>query len=56
MFHSQNLLQMDETLEHLKRELLEVVDVLGRKIKYYTNQPLFYIYNEGTLERKIIIE
>ena len=45
-----------ETLDPLKRELLEVVDVLGRKIKYYTNQPLFYIYNDGTVEKKIIIE
>jgi len=37
------------------KELLKVTDLLGREIKQI-NQPLFYIYNDGTVEKKIIIE
>jgi hypothetical protein len=37
------------------RKLEQVVDILGRETKQ-TNQPLFYIYDDGTVEKKIIIE
>ena len=37
------------------KELLKVTDLLGRETKH-TNQPLFYIYDDGTVERKIILE
>ena len=37
------------------KELLKVVDFLGRE-KKSKNQPLFYIYNDGTVEKKIVIE
>ena len=37
------------------KELLKVTDLLGRETKA-TNQLLFYIYNDGTVEKKIIIE
>jgi hypothetical protein len=38
------------------KKLEKVVDVLGRNIKGKKNQPLFYIYDDGTVEKKIIIE
>ena len=38
------------------KELLKVTDVLGREKKGAKNEPLFYIYNDGTIEKKIIIE
>ena len=38
------------------RKLISIVDVLGRKIKGTENEPLFYIYDDGTVEKKIIIE
>ena len=38
------------------RKLIEIVDVLGRKNKGLNNQPLFYIYDDGTVEKKIIVE
>jgi len=42
--------------EHITdKELLKVTDLLGRETKQ-TNQPLFYIYDDGTVEKKIIIE
>jgi Leucine-rich repeat (LRR) protein len=37
------------------KELLKITDLLGRETKQ-TNQPLFYIYDDGTVERKIVIE
>ena len=38
------------------RKLICIVDVLGGKNKGTENEPLFYIYNDGTVEKKIIIE
>jgi hypothetical protein len=37
------------------KELLKVTDLLGRETKG-TNRPLFYIYNDGTVEKRIVIE
>ena len=37
------------------KELLKVTDLLGRETKR-TNQPLFYIYDDGTVEKRIVIE
>ncbi|MBT5354223.1 MAG: hypothetical protein HOL56_03910 [Flavobacteriales bacterium] len=38
------------------RELEKVVDVLGRDINPEKNKPFIEIYNDGTVEKKIIIE
>ena len=37
------------------KELLKVTDLLGRETKG-TNQLLFYIYDDGTVEKRIVIE
>jgi len=37
------------------KELLKVTDLLGRETKQ-TNQPLFYLYDDGTVEKRIVIE
>ena len=37
------------------KELLKVTDILGRETKQ-TNQPLFYIFDDGTVEKRIVIE
>ena len=37
------------------KELIKITDLLGRETKQ-TKQPLFYIYDDGTVEKKIIIE
>jgi len=40
-----------------KRKLVEVIDVLGKKgIKPKPNMPLFYRYDDGKVEKRIIIE
>ena len=42
--------------EHnLNKQLIQVIDIFG-KSKGLKNQLLFYIYDDGTLEKKIIIE
>jgi hypothetical protein len=38
------------------RKLISIVDVLGRQNKGKKNEPLFYIYDDGTVEKKIILE
>tara|TARA_B100001287_G_scaffold173214_1_gene145894 strand:+ start:409 stop:1446 length:1038 start_codon:yes stop_codon:yes gene_type:complete len=35
---------------------IRVVDFLGRESKDFNSKPLFYIYDDGTVEKKIIIE
>ena len=38
------------------KKLLKVTDLLGREAKGGKNEVLFYIYDDGTVEKKIIIE
>ena len=38
------------------RKLISIVDVLGRESNGTRNEPLFYIYDDGTVEKQIIIE
>jgi len=41
------------------RKLIHVVDLLGKKVvnaKKFINQPLFYMYDDGTVEKRIILE
>ena len=37
--------------------LVKITDILGRRIQKATkNQPLFYLYDDGTVEKRIVIE
>ena len=38
------------------KELLKVTDILGRQTKDAKNEPLFYIYDDGTVEKRITFE
>ncbi len=38
------------------RKLIKITDMLGRDIKELKNIPLFYLYNDGIVEKKIIIK
>ena len=42
--------------ESINKELLKVIDILGRESKEIKNQPLLYIYDDGTVDKKMIIE
>ena len=37
-------------------QLILITDILGRKTKGRKNEPLFYIYDDGTVEKRITIE
>ena len=38
------------------KKILSIIDFLGRTTKEKKNTPLFYIYDDGTVEKKIILE
>jgi hypothetical protein len=40
----------------LEKKLLKITDILGRETKGTKNDVLFYIYDDGTVEKRIIIE
>ena len=40
---------------NLSKKLVRIIDMLGRETNQI-NQPLFYIYDEGTVEKRIILE
>ena len=39
----------------VSRKCIKIIDVLGKEI-YETNQPLFYIFNDGTVEKRLVTE
>jgi hypothetical protein len=43
-------------IKNSNKNLLKITDVLVRKTKERRNTPLFYIYDDGTVEKKLIIE
>jgi len=43
-------------LNNTPKQLIKIVDVLGRETPFKPNIPLLYIYNDGTVERKMIIK
>ena len=42
--------------QNYNKKLLKITDILGREVNEKRNTTLFYIYNDGTVEKKIIIE
>lgn len=39
-----------------QKKLIKVIDVLGREISEKTNMSLFYLYDDGSVEKRIIIQ
>ncbi|MBC8265900.1 MAG: DUF1566 domain-containing protein [Flavobacteriales bacterium] len=42
--------------QKLNKKLIKVVDVLGRETRLINNTTLFYIFDDGTVEKRIIIK
>ena len=38
------------------KKLVKIIDLLGREVKKIRNTPLFYIYDDGRVEKRIILE
>ena len=47
---------LNEVNINKNKNIIQIVDVLGRETPFKKNIPLFYIYNDGTVKKKIIIE
>ena len=43
-------------LENSNKNLIKIVDVLGRETKPKKNTPLFYMYDDASVEKKIVVE
>ena len=45
-----------DDLSEIQNPLIKIIDLLGRETREMKNQPLFYIYDNGKVEKKIILE
>ena len=45
-----------EDINTNSRKLTKITDVLGRESKEKSNVPLFYIFDDGTVKKRIIVE
>ena len=53
---SNNQTSLNEQVNVLDKGSFKTINVLGQEIPYRKNTPLFYIYDDGTVEKKVIIE
>ena len=44
------------TSQNTKRTIVKITDALGREVEEIKNIPLFYIYDDGSVEKRIIIK
>ena len=51
-----NVISNSILIEPKVKNLIRVVDFLGRKTTIKKNTPLFYMYENGSVERKIVVE
>ena len=42
-------------MTQFQTKLLKITDILGRETDFRSNEPLFYIYDDGSV-RKIIVQ
>jgi len=51
-----NITGIHDIASSSSRTLIKITDVLGRETKGTRNKPLLYIYNDGVVEKRIVIE
>ena len=39
-----------------KKQIVKITNILGQETPYRKNTPLFYIYDDGTVEKRITID
>ena len=52
---SMNFTEVGE-LNNTPKQLVKIVDLLGRKTPFKPNAPLLYIYDDGSVERKMMVK
>ena len=50
------IINSEEDINTNSKKLTKITDVLGRESKEKSNVPLFYIFDDGTIKKKIVIE
>jgi hypothetical protein len=56
-FEIANITSTEESIESIgNKRLVKITDLLGRETKGTKNEVLFYIYDDGTVEKRIVIE
>ena len=45
-----------EEIKGSLKGLIKITDALGRSVKATNNNPLFYIFDDGTVEKRVTIE
>ena len=50
------VIEITDTYIRNDRKLIRIIDLLGREVIPSHNTPLFYIYDNGTVEKKLIVE
>ena len=45
-----------DNINYVNKKLVKVVDVLGREVSINSNQILFFIYEDGTIERRCVVK
>ena len=51
-----NVLPTEIKNQKSEKDIIRIIDLLGRDVEKRKNTPLFYIYDDGTVGKKIIIE
>jgi endonuclease/exonuclease/phosphatase family metal-dependent hydrolase len=51
-----NVLPTEIKNQKSEKDIIRIIDLLGRDVEKRKNTPLFYIYDDGTVEKKIILE
>jgi hypothetical protein len=55
-FDSGSVSAVSDVKQEEKGKLIKIVDVLGRKTEKTKNSPLFYMYENGVIEKQLIVE
>jgi endonuclease/exonuclease/phosphatase family metal-dependent hydrolase len=50
------LISTIHNLENSNKNLIKIVDILGRETKPKKNTPLFYMYENGSVEKKVVVD
>ena len=53
---SNTIISVPQLESYSLKKMLRIIDILGRETQGNKNEPLFYIYDDGTVEKKIIID
>ena len=51
-----NIINAISETTNTKSKLVKIIDMLGQETHYRKNIPLFYLYDDGIVEKRIIIE